>query len=112
MEIFNRSYYEEVLVVRVHRELLERQRLPPGVVSGDLWKRRFTELNAFEQYLVDNGIAVLKFFLNVSKEEQKKRFLDRIQRPEKNWKFSASDVRERAYWDDLGQTSATVQIAG
>jgi PPK2 family polyphosphate:nucleotide phosphotransferase len=97
--IFNRSYYEEVLVVRVHRELLERQRLPPHAMKGDIWQRRFREINAFEQYLVDNGIVVLKFFLNVSKQEQRKRFLERIQRPDKHWKFSASDVRERQRWD-------------
>jgi PPK2 family polyphosphate:nucleotide phosphotransferase len=99
ISIFNRSYYEEVLVVRVHPELLERQRLPPAAVKGNLWKRRFDEINAYEQYLVDNGIVVLKFFLNVSKKEQKRRFLERIHRPEKNWKFSASDVRERAHWE-------------
>ena len=97
--IFNRSYYEEVLVVRVHRELLERQRLPPGAMKGDIWQRRFSEINALERYLVANGIVVLKFFLNVSKEEQRKRFLERIRRPDKHWKFSASDVREREHWD-------------
>jgi PPK2 family polyphosphate:nucleotide phosphotransferase len=98
--IFNRSYYEEVLIVRVHPELLQRQRLPEHLaLSGGLWKRRFKEINAFEEYLVDNGIAVLKFFLYVSREEQKRRFLERIERPEKNWKFSANDVRERAYRD-------------
>jgi PPK2 family polyphosphate:nucleotide phosphotransferase len=97
--IFNRSYYEEVLVVRVHPQLLVRQRLPPKALKGDIWKRRFNEINAFEQYLHDNGIVVLKFFLHLSKDEQKRRFLDRIERPEKNWKFTASDVRERGYWD-------------
>jgi PPK2 family polyphosphate:nucleotide phosphotransferase len=97
--IFNRSYYEEVLVVRVHPQLLERQHLPKGALKGDIWRRRFTEINAFEQYLHDNGIMVLKFFLNVSKDEQKRRFLERIERPEKNWKFSANDVRERGYWN-------------
>jgi PPK2 family polyphosphate:nucleotide phosphotransferase len=97
--IFNRSYYEEVLVVRVHPELLAAQRLPEEVRGKDLWKRRFEEINNFERYLVDNGIVVLKFFLNVSKAEQKKRFLKRIDRPEKNWKFSAGDVKERACWD-------------
>jgi PPK2 family polyphosphate:nucleotide phosphotransferase len=97
--IFNRSYYEEVLVVRVHPQLLERQHLPKDALKGDVWRRRFTEINAFEQYLHDNGIVVLKFFLNLSKDEQKRRFLERIERPEKNWKFSANDVRERGYWD-------------
>jgi PPK2 family polyphosphate:nucleotide phosphotransferase len=98
--IFNRSYYEEVLVVRVHQELMERQQLPPEAKGKGVWKQRFEEINNFEQYLVNNGIIVLKFFLNVSKDEQKKRFLERIDRPEKNWKFSANDVKERAFWDD------------
>ena len=97
--IFNRSYYEEVLVVRVHPELLERQRLP-APLTDDLWRRRYREINTYEQYLVDNGIIVLKLFLNVSRKEQRKRFLQRIQRPEKNWKFSASDVAERKHWDE------------
>jgi PPK2 family polyphosphate:nucleotide phosphotransferase len=97
--IFNRSYYEEVLVVRVHPELLERERLPPAIVDDDIWQRRFDQINAFERYLVDNGFVILKFFLYVSKNEQRQRFLDRIERPEKNWKFSMNDVRERAYWD-------------
>jgi PPK2 family polyphosphate:nucleotide phosphotransferase len=97
--IFNRSYYEEVLVARVHPEILERQQLPPHAKEKDIWQRRFEEINAFERYLVNNGIVILKFFLNVSKKEQKKRFLDRIHRPEKNWKFSAADVKERAHWD-------------
>jgi PPK2 family polyphosphate:nucleotide phosphotransferase len=97
--IFNRSYYEETLVVRVHPELLAAQQLPEGLDGKGIWKRRFEEINHFERYLVDNGIVVLKFFLNVSKAEQKKRFLKRIDRPEKNWKFSAADVKERAHWD-------------
>lgn len=97
--IFNRSYYEEVLVARVHPEILERQQLPPETREGNIWKRRFEHINQFEKYLVENGIVVLKFYLNVSKEEQKKRFLERIDQPEKNWKFSAADVRERASWD-------------
>lgn len=97
--IFNRSYYEEVLVVRVHPEFLEAQQLPPEARGKDIWKRRFEGINHFERHLVDNGIVVLKFFLNVSKAEQKKRFLERIDRPEKNWKFSAADVKERALWD-------------
>jgi PPK2 family polyphosphate:nucleotide phosphotransferase len=98
--IFNRSYYEEVLVARVHPEILERQQLPLDMKDKHIWKRRFEEINNFEKYLVNNGIVILKFFLNVSKEEQKQRFLKRIERPEKNWKFSASDAKERAFWDD------------
>ncbi|NEO32308.1 MAG: polyphosphate kinase 2 family protein [Symploca sp. SIO3C6] len=98
--IFNRSYYEEVLVVRVHPEVLERQQIPATVKSKKIWKHRFEEINNFEKYLVNNGIVILKFFLNVSKSEQKKRFLERIDRPEKNWKFSTSDVKERAFWND------------
>jgi PPK2 family polyphosphate:nucleotide phosphotransferase len=97
--IFNRSYYEEVLVVRVHPEFLDRQQLPPQLKGPDIWKRRFEEINNFEKYLTDNGIVVLKFFLNISKEEQKKRFLDRIEEPDKNWKFSATDILERRHWD-------------
>lgn len=98
--IFNRSYYEELLVVRVHQALLERQQLPPEAKTKKIWKQRFEEINNFEKYLVDNGIIVLKFFLNVSKDEQKKRFLERIDRPEKNWKFSENDVKERGFWND------------
>jgi PPK2 family polyphosphate:nucleotide phosphotransferase len=101
--IFNRSYYEEVLVVRVHPDLLTLQHLPPLGKNESIWERRFAEINAFERYLVGNGIIVLKFFLNVSKSEQKSRFLKRIERKEKNWKFSASDIRERRYWDDYMQ---------
>jgi PPK2 family polyphosphate:nucleotide phosphotransferase len=97
--IFNRSYYEEVLVVRVHTEFLERQQLPPGRKTGALWERRYEEINNFEKYLTDNGIVVLKIFLNISKETQKKRFLERIDEPEKNWKFSATDVLERRHWE-------------
>lgn len=96
--IFNRSYYEEVLVVRVHPEFLAKQQLPPRAKGRQIWKRRFEEINNFEKYLVNNGILVLKFFLHVSKEEQKRRFLERIDRPEKNWKFSISDAHERGYW--------------
>jgi len=96
--IFNRSYYEEVLVVRVHKEFLDRQQLPPHLKGEDIWKRRYEEINNFEKYLTDNGMVVLKFFLHVSKEEQAKRFLERIEEPEKNWKFSANDVLERRYW--------------
>jgi PPK2 family polyphosphate:nucleotide phosphotransferase len=98
--IFNRSYYEEVLVVRVHPELLAEQHLPPLGKNESIWRRRFEEINCFERYLVSNGIIVLKFFLNVSKSEQKSRFLKRIEQKEKNWKFSANDIRERRYWDD------------
>jgi PPK2 family polyphosphate:nucleotide phosphotransferase len=98
--IFNRSYYEEVLVVRVHPEILARQQLPPSMKDKSIWKRRFREINDFERHLVDNGCAVIKFFLHVSKEEQKKRFLDRIHEEDKNWKFSAADVKERAFWGD------------
>ncbi|WP_392534507.1 polyphosphate kinase 2 family protein [Nostoc sp. C117] len=98
--IFNRSYYEEVLVVRVHQEMLKKQQLPKFPEENKIWKQRFQEINNFEKYLVDNGIIVMKFFLNISKSEQKKRFLQRIESPEKNWKFSASDVQERAFWDD------------
>lgn len=97
--IFNRSYYEEVLVARVHPAILDRQKLPRRWKDKHIWKRRFEEINNFEEYLTHNGIEVVKFFLNVSKEEQKKRFLERIDRPDKNWKFSDSDVRERAHWD-------------
>jgi len=101
--IFNRSYYEEVLVVRVHPELLEKQHLPPEARGKDVWQQRYREINAYERYLVDNGIVIVKFFLNVSKDEQKRRFLERIQTPEKNWKFSAGDVRERERWKDYMQ---------
>jgi PPK2 family polyphosphate:nucleotide phosphotransferase len=98
--IFNRSYYEEVLVVRVHPDLLERQQLPPEAKGPDVWKRRFEQINAFEKYMVENGTRIVKFFLHVSKEEQKRRFLERIREPEKNWKFSAQDVAERKSWND------------
>jgi PPK2 family polyphosphate:nucleotide phosphotransferase len=98
--IFNRSYYEEVLVVRVHPEFLERQKIPEKDLGHHFWKKRFEQINNFEKYLVENGIIILKFFLNVSKAEQKRRFLERIDLPEKNWKFSANDLKERAFWDD------------
>jgi len=98
--IFNRSYYEEVLVARVHPEILEQQQLPPHLKDKGIWKRRFQEINNFEEYLVNNGTIVLKFFLNVSKKAQKERFLERIDRPEKNWKFSSADAKERQRWDD------------
>jgi PPK2 family polyphosphate:nucleotide phosphotransferase len=98
--IFNRSYYEETLVVRVHPEMLKKQQLPHLPNGNKIWKQRFEEINNLEKYLVNNGVIILKFFLNVSKSEQKKRFLERIEFPDKNWKFSDSDVRERAFWDD------------
>lgn len=96
--VFNRSYYEEVLVVRVHPELLAKQRLPRAVASERIWTERFEDINAFERHLCRSGVAVLKFFLHVSKEKQKERFLARINTPSKNWKFSAGDVREREHW--------------
>jgi len=98
--IFNRSYYEDVLVVKVHPEFLERQKLPPGKRNKEFWRDRYDDINRFERHLVRNGTLILKFFLNISRAEQRKRFLDRLERPEKNWKFSASDMAERAYWDD------------
>jgi PPK2 family polyphosphate:nucleotide phosphotransferase len=98
--IFNRSYYEETLVVRVHPEYLERQKIPPELVTKDIWKERFKDIRGFERYLTRNGVVIRKFFLHVSKKEQKKRFLARLDNPEKNWKFSASDLKERAFWDD------------
>ncbi len=98
--IFNRSYYEEILVTRVHPEIMEQRQLPPSLIDQHLWEQRFEEINNFENYLVKNGTVILKFFLNVSKEEQKQRFLERIDRPEKNWKFSTNDAKERAFWDD------------
>jgi PPK2 family polyphosphate:nucleotide phosphotransferase len=98
--IFNRSYYEEVLAVRVHREFLENQRLPPELVTKHIWKDRFEDINAFERYAARNGITIRKFFLHLSKEEQKKRFLERLDNPDKNWKFSMADARERGFWDD------------
>jgi len=97
--IFNRSYYEEVLVVRVHPELLESQKLPKVLVTKHIWEERFEDINHFERYLTRNGIAVVKFFLHVSKKEQKRRFLERLDTPEKNWKFSAFDLKERQCWD-------------
>jgi PPK2 family polyphosphate:nucleotide phosphotransferase len=98
--IFNRSYYEEVLVVRVHQDLLNAQQLPKELVSKHLWEERYEDINNFEKYLVRNGVIVMKFFLHLSKGEQKKRFLERLEMPEKNWKFSMADVKERAYWKD------------
>jgi PPK2 family polyphosphate:nucleotide phosphotransferase len=98
--IFNRSYYEEVLVVRVHPENLDRQRLPHAARDGDVWKRRYREINDWERYLTDNGFRIVKLFLNISKEEQRTRFLRRIDLPDHNWKFSAADIAERGRWDD------------
>jgi len=99
--IFNRSYYEEVLVVRVHPEILQLQQLPDEAKKDkNIWKNRYRQILNFEEYLEENGVHVLKFFLNVSKDEQKKRFLKRINEPEKNWKFASGDVKERAHWDD------------
>lgn len=98
--IFNRSYYEEVLVVRVHPEFLAAQQIPESRLGKGIWKQRFEEINNFEKYLVGNGTIVLKYFLHVSKDEQKKRFIERIDNPNKNWKFSVNDIRERAFFDD------------
>ena len=98
--IFNRSYYEEVLAVRVHKEFLQNQKLPKELITKDIWDDRLKDIRNFEAYLNRNGIVVCKFFLNLSKKEQKKRFLDRINNPDKNWKFSASDAKERKFWDE------------
>ena len=99
--IFNRSYYEEVLVVRVHKEILQSSHLPENVKNDkNIWKKRYEDIRNYENYLSNNGVHVIKFFLNVSREEQKERFLERIETPEKNWKFSPTDVKERALWDD------------
>jgi PPK2 family polyphosphate:nucleotide phosphotransferase len=96
--IFNRSYYEECLVVRVHPETLAKEKLPPALVTRNIWRERFEDISAFEHYLARNGTVILKFFLNVSKQEQRKRFLDRLDQPSKNWKFSMGDITERARW--------------
>jgi PPK2 family polyphosphate:nucleotide phosphotransferase len=98
--IFNRSYYEELLVVRVHKELLKLQRLPEKLVTKHIWEERFEDIRAYEKYLARNGVVVRKFFLHVSKSEQKKRFLSRLDESDKNWKFSGADLKERGYWDD------------
>jgi PPK2 family polyphosphate:nucleotide phosphotransferase len=97
--IFNRSHYEEVLIVRVHPEILAGEKMPAKAKEADVWRRRFREINDWERYLTDNGVRIVKLFLNVSREEQRRRFLDRIDQPEANWKFSAADARERASWD-------------
>jgi PPK2 family polyphosphate:nucleotide phosphotransferase len=96
--IFNRSYYEECLVVRVHPEILAKQKIPPRLITRNIWRERFADISAFENYLARNGTVILKFFLNVSKEEQRERFLDRLDEPAKNWKFSMADISERALW--------------
>ena len=106
--IFNRSHYEEVLVVRVHPENLERQRLPKEAKGKDVWQRRYRQINDWERHLSENGIKIVKLFLNLSKEEQRKRFLKRIDLPEKNWKFSASDVSEREHWDEYQRAFSDV----
>ena len=98
--IFNRSYYEETLVVRVHPELLGAQKVPRELVTKDIWRERFEDIRTFERYLTRNGVVIRKFFLHVSRKEQRRRFLERLQIPEKNWKFSAADAKEREYWDD------------
>jgi PPK2 family polyphosphate:nucleotide phosphotransferase len=98
--IFNRSYYEEVLVVRVHPKVLEGEKLPPSLVTKNIWDERFEDIRSFERHLARNGTVIRKFFLHLSKKEQKQRFMARLDEPEKNWKFSADDVHERAYWDD------------
>jgi PPK2 family polyphosphate:nucleotide phosphotransferase len=114
--IFNRSYYEECLVTRVHREILDKEKLPPRLVTKNIWRERFDDICAFERYLTRNGTVVLKFFLNISKEEQRERFLERLDDPAKNWKFSMSDVAERALWprymaayQDIIRHTATAQ---
>ena len=114
--IFNRSYYEETLVVRVHPELLEKERLPAALVTKKVWRERFEDIRAFERHLVRSGTVVLKFFLNVSRAEQRRRFLERLEKPEKNWKFSAADVAERRHWpaymkayEEMIQHTATAQ---
>jgi PPK2 family polyphosphate:nucleotide phosphotransferase len=98
--IFNRSYYEEVLVVRVHPEVLKNEKLPPSLVTKKIWDERFQDICDFERHMARNGTVIRKFFLHLSKKEQKKRFLARLEEPEKNWKFSAADIHEREYWDD------------
>jgi PPK2 family polyphosphate:nucleotide phosphotransferase len=98
--IFNRSYYEEVLVVRVHPEILKSQKSPPSLVGKNIWEERFEDIRCFERHMARSGTVIRKFFLNVSKKEQKRRFLERLDEPEKNWKFSAADIRERKFWDD------------
>jgi PPK2 family polyphosphate:nucleotide phosphotransferase len=102
--IFNRSYYEEVLVVRVHPAVLQSQRLPQSLITKHFWEHRYEDINAFEKYLMRNGVVVLKFFLHLSKKEQKKRFLSRLEDSKKNWKFSMADVKERGFWKDYQES--------
>src|SRR5580704_18656086 len=104
--IFNRSHYEEVLVVRVHPENLDRQKLPEGARTGDIWRRRYREINDWERYLTDNGLRIVKLFLNISKEEQRARLLRRIDLPDHNWKFSEADITERGLWSDYQEAMA------
>lgn len=106
--IFNRSYYEEVLAVRVHKEFLAAQRLPDRLVTSSIWEERYEDIRNFEQYLSRNGVMVCKFFLHLSKKEQKKRFLERLNNPDKNWKYSIADARERGYWDDYQKSYETM----
>jgi PPK2 family polyphosphate:nucleotide phosphotransferase len=106
--IFNRSYYEEVLTVRVHEEVLEAQRLPPQLVTPAIWDERYEDIRNVEQYMTRNGIVVRKFFLHISKKEQKKRFLERLSNPDKNWKYSIADLEERGYWDDYAKAYETM----
>jgi PPK2 family polyphosphate:nucleotide phosphotransferase len=101
--IFNRSYYEEVLVVRVHPEFLGRQKIPPELVTENIWKERFEDINALERYLHRNGVVILKFFLHLSKGEQRRRFLGRLEEPDKNWKFSTADMQERQHWGEYAK---------
>ncbi len=105
--IFNRSHYEEVLITRVHPEILERQKLPPSALGDDVYEKRYEQINNFEKYLVENGTIVLKFFLNLSKKEQAQRFLARVENPDKNWKFSDADYAERQHWDEYQKAYET-----
>jgi len=98
--IFNRSYYEEALVVRVHQKILDGQKLPPELITKNIWKERFRDMRTFERYLSNNGVIIRKFFLHVSRKEQKKRFLERLENPDKQWKFSSTDAKERGFWKD------------
>ena len=104
--IFNRSYYEEVLVVRVHQSILQAQKLPEALIGRDIWEQRYEDINAFERYLTRNGVLIRKFFLHVSKKEQRNRFLERLEDSKKNWKFSMADVKERGYWKDYQEAYA------
>ncbi|MFV2089985.1 MAG: polyphosphate kinase 2 family protein [Pseudomonadales bacterium] len=101
--IFNRSHYEEVLIVRIHQQLLRAQKIPEQLVTEQIWEQRFEDINNFERYLSRNGVRIVKFYLNISKDEQKKRFLSRLEHPEKHWKFSEDDIAERRYWDEYSR---------